>query len=659
MSRKIMSTRLSKCCRRVSGRLPNMAIRHKLICIIMLTCIVALVVAGCTFMRYQHISTRQDLVKTLQTQAAMIATNCESAVISGDTKAAEEVLRAFQSQPSVVSACLSQVEGPILGSYQRGDGVAPRDMTQMPHTETHLFTGDFLMVSKPIVDRSRHRTTGFLFVWSDLTPIETMFRRYLVAISVVILMASMVAYLISSRVQSIISDPILQLTHVVKTVSDQEEYSIRAHKTNNDEVGVLIDSFNDMLMQIQARDRALVSANEELEARVGERTAKLSKSEHRYRTLLQNIPQKVLYKDLNSRYMVCNESYANELNITPEESYGKTDFDFFNKDLAEKYVADDKRIMKNGWPEEIEELHIVAGEELTVHVLKAPVRDQAGEIIGIFAIFWDITARKEAERNQAKLNRDLKSTVAELKRSNRELQEIAYITAHDIKAPLRAIGTLTDWIYADYHHTFDDQGREQMELVKSRVSRMNELIESILRYSEIGRGERHIRTIDLNSLLSDVHTMLDPPEHITVKIIDRLPTLTMEQHRVVQIFQNLIGNAIKYSNKGQGLIEIMCQDKGEVWEFSVRDNGPGIGTKYHEKIFKIFQTLSPRDELESTGIGLAVVKKIVEFYGGQIWVASELGKGSTFSFTLSKALTCAPQQDNEGCIEPVENASSR
>jgi PAS domain S-box-containing protein len=608
-------------------------------------------------MRYQHISSRQDLVKTLETQAAMIATNCESAVMSGDTKAAEDVLRAFQSQPSVVSACLSQVEGRILASYQRDDGVAPRDMTHMPHTEAHLFTGDFVMVSKPIVDRLSRRTIGSLSVWSDLTPINTMLRRYLVAISVVILMASMVAYLISSRVQSIISDPILQLTHVVKTVSDQKEYSIRAPKTKNDELGVLIDSFNDMLMQIQARDAALVSANEELEARVWERTDKLSKSEHRYRTLLHNIPQKVLYKDLNSRYVVCNESYANELNITPEEAYGKTDSDFFTKDLAEKYVADDKRIMKNGRPEEIEELHIVDGKEMTVHVFKAPVRDETGEIIGIFTIFWDITASKEAERNQAKLNRDLETTVAELKRSNSELQELAYITAHDLKAPLRAIGTLTDWIYADYHHTFDDQGREQMELVKSRVLRMNGLIESILRYSEIGRGKRHIRTIDLNGLLSDVHTLLNPPEYITVKVIDHLPTLTMERHRVVQIFQNLIGNAIKYSDKGQGLIEIMCRDRGEVWEFSVRDNGPGIAASYHEKIFKIFQTLTPRDELESTGIGLAVVKKIVELYGGRIWVTSELGKGSTFSFTLSKALTCVPKQDHQGCTELVETAS--
>lgn len=652
-----MSTRLSEFRHWVSGCLPNMAIRHKLICIITLTCIVALVVAGCTFMRYQHISSRQDLVKTLQIQAAMIAANCESAVMSGDAKGAEDVLRAFQLQPSVVSACLSQVEGQILGSYQRGDGVAPRNMAPMPHTETHLFTGDFLMVSKPIVNRSSHRTIGFLFVWSDLTSIDTMLRRYLVAISVVIVMASMVAYLISSRVQGIISDPILQLTHIVKTVSDQRELSIRAHKTNNDEVGVLIDSFNDMLMQIQARDAALVSANEELEARVWERTDKLSKSEHRYRTLLHNIPQKVLYKDLNSRYVVCNESYANELGITSEEAYGKTDFDFFSKDLAEKYVADDQRIMKNGRPEEIEELHVVDGKELTVHVFKAPVRDEAGEIIGTFVIFWDITASKEAERNQVKLNRDLKATVAELKRSNSELQELAYITAHDLKTPLRAIGTLTDWVYADYHHTFDDQGREQMELVKSRVLRMNELIESILRYSEIGRTKLQIRTIDLNSLLSDVHTMLNPPEHITVKIIDRLPTLTMERYRVIQIFQNLIGNAIKYNDKDRGLIEIMCLDKGEAWEFSIRDNGPGIDAKYHEKIFKIFQTLTPRDELESTGIGLAVVKKIVELYGGRIWVISELGKGSTFSFTLSKALTCAPQQDAQGCTELVETAS--
>jgi PAS domain S-box-containing protein len=444
-----------------------------------------------------------------------------------------------------------------------------------------------------------------------------------------------------------------------KLVSDHEEYPIRAHKRSDDELGGLIDSFNDMLMQIQARDVALVSANEELEARVEERTGDLRESEHRYKTLLQHIPQKILYKDLNSRYMICNESYARSLNITPEETYGKTDFDFFSKSLAEKYVSDDKRIIEKGQPEEMEELHVLDGQATTVHVLKSPVRNEEGDIIGIFAIFWDITAHKWAERNQAKLNRDLETTVTELKRSNSELQNFTYVTAHDLKAPLRTIGTLIDWIYADYKHTFDDQGRQHMKLVKGRVSRMNELIDSILRYSEIGRDRLHIRTVDLNILLCETLASISPPEHITIEIKTTLPTLTMERYRIIQIFQNLIGNAIQYINKDQGLIEIACQDKEEVWEFSVRDNGPGIGAQYHEKIFKIFQTLAPRDELESTGIGLAVVKKIVELYGGQIWVESELGQESTFYFTLSKESTCSPQEGHENYAEQLENVNVR
>ncbi|NQV32127.1 MAG: HAMP domain-containing protein [Phycisphaeraceae bacterium] len=511
--------------RRLIGRMRNMAIRHKLVSIIMLTCIVALVVAGSTFMHYQHLSTRKNLVKTLQTQAAMIATTCQAAITFDDAEDAEDILNAFQEQSSVVFACLSEAEGQILASYHRDDGIAPQEMAQIALEETHLFTRDYLMVSKPVMDRSNREILGFLSVWSDLTPIEAMFRRYMIAISMVIIMASLVAYLVSSKVQSIISDPILKLTHVVKTVSDQKEYSVRARKENDDELGVLIDAFNHMLMQIQARDMELVCSNERLEARVEKRT------------------------------------------------------------------------------------------------------------------------------------RELEMTVAELKRSNSELQNFTYITAHDLKAPLRAIGNLTDWISADYIHTFDDRGREHMELIKSRVSRMDELIDCILRYNEIGRGRRHIRTFDLNCLLSEALTAINPPEHITIEITSDLPTLTVERHRILQIFRNLIGNAIQFINRDQGRIRIACQDNGDTWEFSVSDNGPGIGTQYHEKIFKMFQTLTPRDELESTGIGLAVVKKIVELYGGKIWVASELGQGSTFHFTLSKALTCASQEDQEGCTEPVEKAN--
>jgi len=347
---------------------------------------------------------------------------------------------------------------------------------------------------------------------------------------------------------------------------------------------------------------------------------------------------------------LCNESYAQDLKITTDEMKGKTDYDFHPKNLAEKYIADDKRIIKSGKAEEIEETYINNDNELIVRTLKSPVWDESGNIIGIFGIFWDITARKKAEQALEKLNADLRTTVQELRRSNIELQDFAYITAHDLKAPLRAIGTLSDWLASDYSDKFDEQGKEQIRLLKGRVSRMNELIDSILRYSEIGRSARHMEKVNLNMLIPEIIAQISPPENFDIIIDGELPIVVCEKIRLMQVFQNLIINAIKYTDKPQGKIRIGCIEEDDFWKFSVADNGPGIAGQYHGKIFKMFQTLATSDECRSTGIGLAVVKKIVELYGGNIWVESEVGKGSTFWFTLPKQKILVNDSTVEACI---------
>ena len=182
------------------------------------------------------------------------------------------------------------------------------------------------------------------------------------------------------------------------------------------------------------------------------------------------------------------------------------------------------------------------------------------------------------------------------------------------------------------------EGKEHLQLLLSRVDRMENLIGGILQYSRIGRFKEELVEIDLNELVPDVVDMLAPPECITVAIQPNLPTIECERTKTTQVFQNLLSNAIKYMDKPDGHIEISCIEGPEAWEFRVADNGPGIESKYFAKIFQMFQTLSPRDELESTGVGLALVKKIVEMYGGCVSVESELHKGTTFVFTLPKTL---------------------
>ena len=243
--------------------------------------------------------------------------------------------------------------------------------------------------------------------------------------------------------------------------------------------------------------------------------------------------------------------------------------------------------------------------------------------------FVDIMDRKLAEKEQAQLLEEVESV-------NRELKDFAYIVSHDLKAPLRGIKTLTDWLAADYADKLDDNGKEQMNLLLSRVQRMHNLVDGVLQYSRVGRIEEEKVKVNLNELVAEVIDTVAPPENIEITIQNQLPEIEGEETRMTQIFQNLFSNAVKYMDKPQGRIKVGCVEQNDFWKFSVTDNGPGIEEKHFERVFRIFQTLSPRDEFESTGVGLTVVKKIVELYGGSIWIESKIGEGTTFFFTLSK-----------------------
>jgi light-regulated signal transduction histidine kinase (bacteriophytochrome) len=251
----------------------------------------------------------------------------------------------------------------------------------------------------------------------------------------------------------------------------------------------------------------------------------------------------------------------------------------------------------------------------------------------------EIAERKRVEHELEKLNMDLESSVRKLNRSNKELQEFAHITAHDLKTPLRGIGILADWLVTDYADKFDEKGKEQVRLLAARATQISALIDSVLEYSMIRREDIKKQQIDLNTVIPELIARVDPPADVEITIENELPALVCERTHIVQVFQNLLSNAIKYMDKPKGQVKVGCVGQGDFWKFSVADNGPGIDSKYFDKIFRMFQTLSPRDEVESTGIGLSIVKKIAELNGGKVWVESEVGKGSTFFFTLPEKIS--------------------
>ena len=229
-----------------------------------------------------------------------------------------------------------------------------------------------------------------------------------------------------------------------------------------------------------------------------------------------------------------------------------------------------------------------------------------------------------------------KRLLEELEFTNQELKDFAYIVSHDLKAPLRAIHSLASWLEDDYADVLDEMGLEQLQLLQSRAVRMHNFIEGILEYSRIGRVKEQWVKVNLSESIKNIIDMLNPAEYIQIEIPEVLPTVYGEKVRIEQVFLNLISNSIKYNDKESPIISINWQEKNNRYYFEIEDNGQGIKEKHFNKIFQIFQTLQSRDAIESTGIGLTIVKKVVELHNGKISVKSEYGIGTTMAFSFPK-----------------------
>ncbi|WP_423149444.1 sensor histidine kinase [Rubrolithibacter danxiaensis] len=230
----------------------------------------------------------------------------------------------------------------------------------------------------------------------------------------------------------------------------------------------------------------------------------------------------------------------------------------------------------------------------------------------------------------------LNDTITKLQRRNDELDSFAYVVSHDLKAPLLGIENLSRWIEEDMPDNLPDDIKEFLLLMRLRIQRMENLIDGILELARVGRTKSRAEEVDVNTLLNHVTTILNPPRNMKIEIQPGMPVVTAEKIYLEQIFTNLISNAIKYHDKELGLISITFKETEKTFEFSVKDNGPGIEPEYHDKIFLIFQTLKERDSFESTGIGLTIVKKILDDKNCFIKLASKPGKGSTFTFSWPK-----------------------
>jgi PAS domain S-box-containing protein len=361
--------------------------------------------------------------------------------------------------------------------------------------------------------------------------------------------------------------------------------------------------------ELRCRDDELLRLNAEL---------------RHYQVIVEAFDDAIVSKDLNGR--------ITSWNAGAEALFGYTAQEVMSAPMIlippERVAEEREVLLRIATGKRVDHLHTLRrckdGRVLEVSVTMAPLHDTAGRVIGASTIARDITEREQRRRD--------------LERSNTDLAEFACIASHDLKAPLQAIGHLAEWITEDLQDKASPETRESLTLLRGRVRRLQGLLNALLAYSRVGRERHRIERVDIPELVAETVDMLGVPAGFTVHCGGEMPVLHTRRAPLRHTLQNLIGNAVRHHDLDSGVIRITAQNRGAFVEFAVSDDGPGIPPQFHERIFKIFQTLLPRDDIKASGVGLAIVKKMVEDHGGTVQVESAPpARGTRFVFTWKEA----------------------
>jgi PAS domain S-box-containing protein len=358
--------------------------------------------------------------------------------------------------------------------------------------------------------------------------------------------------------------------------------------------------------------------------------------------LIDNTNAVIYMRDMDGRYLVVNREYERLFNLHREDIVGLTDHDLFPTEIADEFRANDLRAASGEGPVHVEE--VAPGEDgpHTYITVKFPLLDGDGQPYAVCGISTDITARKRAEEQVRQLNAELEQRVrdrtAELEASVRELDAFAYSVSHDLRAPLRSLHGFSEVLLEDYAGRLDDEGRQYLQRIQANVARMGQLIDDLLRLSRVTRTGMKRERVDLGAQASEIIAGLrdaEPGRPVEAVIADTLVT-TGDSHLIQLALDNLLSNAWKFTGKREhAIISVGAVRQHGEQVFFVRDNGAGFDMRYSGKLFDPFQRLHTATEFEGSGIGLAIVHRIVTRHGGRIWAMSEPGKGSTFFFTFT------------------------
>ncbi|MGA9884987.1 MAG: response regulator [Candidatus Acidiferrales bacterium] len=642
------------------------SIRQKLTRIVLVTCGVAILMSCAVLATYDVLASRRELTDDLVQTAQTMAPNTSAGLSFLDSRAVREVLSSLKAQPNVVSACVYKPDGSVFASYARA-GESPSNAVAPPQGSDGVHS-DFrsIEVFEPIeLDRAR---IGTIFLKSDLQPLYARAQDSTEIMLMVICASFITAYFLASRLQRSISGPILDLARVAFARSIQKDLSIRARKTTNDEVGSLVDRFNEMLDQIESREVALQRARDDLEIRVEERTRELQKevSERRQTentleerrtfldSLIKNTPVGIVAIDNNDAVQMCNPAFEKLFRFRQKDICGRQLYELISApQVDEEIQANRHRMVRRQLTHVVTQRKRSDGSLVDVEAFSVPLVIE-GKLTGAVLLYQDITERKHAE--EALLRAKDAAEAA-----NRAKSEFLANMSHEIRTPMNGIIGMTELALDT---SLNVEQREYLTMVKSSADSLLTLINDILDFSKIEAGKLEVEHIDFpfEQTLGETVKVLGMRAHqkgleLAWRVAPEIPErLKGDANRLRQVLVNLVGNSVKFTERGEIAVEVDREaddSAGMILHFRVRDTGIGIATEKQRMIFEAFTQAdsSASRKYGGTGLGLAITTRLVNLMGGRIWLESELGQGSTFHFTARFQFADETGAANPG-IEP-------
>ena len=627
-------------------RLRLRSVRYKLLVGVLLTSLAALLITGVSLLAYDLHTLKATLAGDLSTQAELIGRACVPALQFDDPKVASDNLALLRARPMIDAAALYNSKGVIFGRYSRADAAA-EDFPPLPENDEVQFDGENIVVSQRIVDNKE--IVGSIYLRAHYNLYQRL-RNYTGIVLAVSSFALLISLLLSTWLQATVTRPILAITQLAQQVVEKGDYSPRARRSTDDEIGYLVDAFNRMLTEIGGRTDALEASNQELSHEIAERQGAeeaLRNSEKRYRALVSTLSTVVWVANGNWEFEGEQASWEAYTGQSGSEYRGAGWRQAFHPDdlpTLEQFISQSTETGQT-FEAELRLWQANSARHRIVSLRPVAVLNAEGGLQEWIGTVTDIDDRRRAEGEVRRLNVELEARVKErtnkLQEINSELEAFSYSVSHDLRAPLRAIDGFSQALLTDFSDKVSDKMRNYLQRIQAGTARMGQLIEDLLNLSRISRLKLSRSDIDVSALVTQVMHELqqrDPERKVNVSIWDGI--VVNADLRLVRVaLENLLGNAWKFTSKtADPRIEFGMLQEGERRVLFVRDNGAGFDMAYADKLFGAFQRLHGVSEFPGTGIGLATVQRIVTRHGGRIWSQAQPGKGAAFFFTLQSEL---------------------